>query len=295
MNKQLVLNHQTNLMSKITAYIQLMKLRLSALVVFSAFIGFLLGTSGDVEWLKLLMLSLGGLLVTGSANAFNQVIEKDLDKLMDRTAGRPLPQARVTPGEAIIVAAASGIIGSLILTIFLNPASGLLGIIATILYAAVYTPMKTMTPFAVFIGAFPGAIPPLLGWVAATGTFSTEGWVLFGIQFIWQFPHFWSIAWVLDDDYKKAGFSLLPSKAGRDKASAFQIFVYSFSLIPLGLLPYIFGMTGKLGVGLIAIAGLYITILSLRLYNNLDITSAKKVMFGSFIYLPAVLISLLID
>jgi len=276
-------------------YIQLMKLRLSALVVFSALIGFILGSIGAIDWFKLLMLMIGGTLVTGAANAFNQIIERDLDKLMDRTRNRPLPMERISVTNAWIMAIGVAAAGALILTIFLNPLSGLLGIIATILYAAVYTPMKRISPIAVFIGAFPGAIPPLLGWVAATGEFSTYGWVLFGIQFIWQFPHFWSIAWVLDDDYKKGGFSLLPSKTGRDKASAFQIFIYSFSLIPMGLLPYIFGMTGMLGVGLIALAGLIITILSLQLYAKLDLLSARRVMFGSFIYLPVVLISLLID
>ncbi len=276
-------------------YLQLMKLRLSALVVFSAGIGFILGSNGTVEWSKFFMLLLGGLLVTGSANAFNQVIERELDKLMDRTSGRPLPDGRISVNEGIAVAIISGLVGSLILTIFLNGASGLLGIIATILYAAVYTPMKRMTPFAVFVGAFPGAIPPLLGWVAATGTLATPGLVLFGIQFIWQFPHFWSIAWVLDDDYKKAGFSLLPSIQGRDKASAFQVLIYSFSLIPAGLLPYVFGMTGTTGVALIALAGMVITFLAFKLYMKLDIPSARRVMFGSFIYLPVVLIALLID
>jgi len=276
-------------------YIQLMKLRLSALVVFSALIGFILGSIGAIDWFKLLMLMIGGTLVTGAAYAFNQINERHLDKLMDRIRNRPLPMERISVTNAWIMAIGVAAAGALILTIFLNPLSGLLGIIATILYAAVYTPMKRISPIAVFIGAFPGAIPPLLGWVAATGEFSTYGWVLFGIQFIWQFPHFWSIAWVLDDDYKKGGFSLLPSKTGRDKASAFQIFIYSFSLIPMGLLPYIFGMTGMLGVGLIALAGLIITILSLQLYAKLDLLSARRVMFGSFIYLPVVLISLLID
>jgi heme o synthase len=197
----------TTPMSKIRDYAQFIKLRLASLVVLSAAIGYVIGAQ-EVDWKKMLMLILGGFLVTGASNGFNQIIERNLDKLMDRTQGRPLPQERMSVNESFIIAAIMGLMGIAILWIFMNPLSGVLGMLALILYTVVYTPLKQMTPFAVFVGAFPGAIPPLLGHVASTSGFGEiqfEAWLLFVMQFMWQFPHFWAIAWVLDEDYKKAG------------------------------------------------------------------------------------------
>lgn len=278
-------------MSKARDYAQFIKMRLATLVVFSAAISFVIGSHGNVDWIKMLMLILGGFLVTGSSNGFNQIIEKNLDKLMERTQNRPLPQERMGVNESFVLAALMGISGIIVLWVFMNPMSGILGTLALILYTVVYTPLKRITPFAVFVGAFPGAIPPLLGHVAATSGFGEiqfEAWVLFAVQFMWQFPHFWAIAWVLDEDYKKAGFRMLPSLGGRDKSSAFQILVYTLFLLPISLLPVLFGMSGSISAVIIAISGIYFAYQAYNLYKDLSIESARKLMFGSFIYLPIV-------
>lgn len=280
--------------SKLKDFTQLLKLRLSWLVVFSALTAFFMGAA-DFVWYQPLLLTLGGFLVTGSSNAFNQIIEKDLDKLMSRTENRPMPRQRLSHSEALIFSAITGAIGIFILWYFMNPLSGWLGIAALVSYVAVYTPLKRITPFAVFVGAFPGAIPPMLGWVAATGEIGIQGLILFAIQFIWQFPHFWSLAWVLDDDYKKAGFRMLPAADGRSKTSAFQILIYTAGLVPIGLLPLMFKMVSPVSVILITIAGIYFLIKAVKLHNSLDIKDAKKLMFASFIYLPVVQLGMMFD
>jgi len=282
--------------SKVRDYAQFIKMRLASLVVFSAAIGFVIG-SHTVDWKKMLLLILGGFLVTGSSNGFNQIIEKNLDKLMHRTYLRPLPQERMSTSESYILAILMGIAGISILWIFMNPLSGILGLVALILYTAVYTPLKRFTPFAVFVGAFPGAIPPLLGYVASTsgfGEISFQAWVLFAVQFMWQFPHFWSIAWVLDDDYKKAGFQMLPSLGGRDKSSAFQVLVYTLFLLPISLLPVVFHMSGVVSAFIILICGIYFTFQAYTLYRDCTVEAARKLMFGSFFYLPVVQIAVML-
>lgn len=295
MENGITINTPSTIASKVADYAALTKMKLSFLVVFSAAMAFIMGSAGDVNWSKFLLLIAGGFLVTGAANAFNQVIEKDLDKLMDRTRMRPLADGRMGVSEALIVSSLLAVCGLAILFTFMNTASGILGLIAIVSYTIIYTPLKRITPFAVFVGAFPGAIPPLLGWVAATNSFSTEAWVLFSIQFIWQFPHFWAIAWVLDDDYKKAGFELLPSKGGRDKSSAFQAFIYAFSLIPVGIIPYFFELSGVVSMVVLVLAGIYFTILAWNLYKSCSMEAARKLMFGSFIYLPVVQIIMMLD
>ncbi|MFN5324447.1 MAG: heme o synthase [Bacteroidota bacterium] len=281
--------------SKINDLAQLTKTRLTILVVFSASMSFIIGSDGPLDWMKLLILILGGFLVTGSANAFNQILEKDLDKLMERTQARPLPDRRMKVKEASVIAILFGAAGLFLLTYFMNIASGVLGFIALVSYAAMYTPLKRTTPFAVFVGAFPGAIPTLLGYVAATNSFDTAAWILFCIQFIWQFPHFWAIAWVMDDDYRKAGFELLPSKGGRDKSSAFQAFVYAFSLIPVGLTPWVFGMSGLGSAVVCSVAGIVFAWQAWKLYQSCSVVAARSLMFGSFVYLPLVQLTLVID
>ncbi len=286
----------TSSMSKIRDYAQFIKLRLASLVVLSAAIGFVIGSS-EVDWTKMLLLILGGFLVTGSSNGFNQILERDLDKLMTRTQNRPLPQNRMSVNEATIVAAATGIIGVTILAVFINPLSGILGLLALILYTFVYTPLKLKTPFAVFVGAFPGAIPPLLGHVASTegfGSIEFAAWLLFATQFIWQFPHFWAIAWVLDDDYKKAGFQMLPSNGGRDKSSAFQVLVYTLFLYPISLFPVMFHMAGPITAIIISFCSLFFLWQAYKLYRDLTIEAARQLMFGSFIYLPVVQLAVMI-
>jgi protoheme IX farnesyltransferase len=292
---------QAGLMSKLSDYAQFIKLRLASLVVFSAVIGYFIGIhqpglDGSWNWLQLGALIIGGFLVTGSSNGFNQIIERDLDKLMTRTQNRPLPTGRMSLTEAWIVAISTGIAGIAILTIYTNILSGILGATALLLYTLVYTPAKRVTPFATFIGAFPGAIPPMLGCVAATqgfGTVSMAAILLFAIQFMWQFPHFWAIAWVANEDYKKAGFNLLPSPGGRDKASAFQVLIYTIVLIPVSLFPFVFKMHGMIGTVVILACGIGFLLQAFKLYRDCEVSSAQKLMFGSFIYLPVVQLALL--
>lgn len=285
-----------SIMSKIRDYAQFVKLRLASLVVLSAAIGFVIG-SNEINWSKMLLLILGGFLVTGASNGFNQIIEKNLDKLMDRTQNRPLPQERMSMNESFVLSAIMGVTGIVILWVFMNPLSGVLGTVAMVLYTTVYTPLKRVTPFAVFAGAFPGAIPPLLGYVASTkgfGEIKFEAWILFVVQFMWQFPHFWSIAWVMDDDYKKAGFRMLPSLGGRDKSSAFQVLVYTLFLLPISLFPVFFGMSGVASAIVITICGAFFTYQAYTLYKECTVAAARKLMFGSFFYLPIVQLAVMI-
>lgn len=276
---------------------ELMKLRLSFLVVFSAVVSYAMASDSilTLDWNSILLLTAGGFLVTGASNGFNQVIERNLDRLMDRTQKRPLPEQRLSVIDAILFSLISAALGIWILWHFMNPLSGILGIVALVSYVIIYTPLKQKTPFAVFVGAFPGAIPPMLGWVAATGELGIEAFVLFAIQFIWQFPHFWSLAWVLDDDYKKAGFRMLPSSNGRSKASAMQILVYNAGLIPITLLPFAFKMSGFISAGISILVGIWFFYKALRLFKTCEISDARKLMFASFVYLPIVQLALLFD
>ena len=276
-------------------YSQLIKFRLTFTVVFSSILGYLLGVEGEINWLLVSALALGGFLVVASSNGINQIIEKDFDKLMTRTENRPIAQNRMTILEAGVFCAITGVVGVSILGLYLNTYSALLGFASLMCYAFIYTPLKKVSNFAVLVGAFPGAIPPLLGWVAASGEFTSAAVVLFLLQFFWQFPHFWSIAWILDDDYKKAGYQLLPSTSGRTKESATQIIIYSAVLIPLSLLPHIFGISGQLSMIVVTIGSILLTLFSYKLYQSLSIKDAKRLMFASILYNPLVLISLLID
>lgn len=278
-------------------FVKLVKFRLSFLVVFSASISFLIGSKeqGSIDWANWAILILGGFLVTAAANGFNEIIEKDLDKLMKRTADRPIPAGRMTTGQALVLSLLMGIAGTLIL-VKLNFLTGVLSVFSILLYAFVYTPMKRKSPIAVFVGAIPGALPPLIGYFAAF-TNPQISWIpviLFLIQFTWQFPHFWAIAWVLDDDYKKAGFRLLPT-THRDKLSAFVILITAIILIPVSLMPTIYGFGGYALAIISAISGLYFLYTAIQLYNKLDIASAQRMMYVSFVYLPIVQLSLLFD
>ena len=286
--------------NKIKDYSQLAKLRLSSTVVFSALVGYLLAVD-EVDFKILLMLLVGGFLVVASSNGFNQVYEKDTDKLMDRTKERPMPAGRMAASEGLLFSSILGLIGMVILY-YINAKSAIFGASALVLYAAVYTPLKTVSPIAVFVGAFPGAIPFMLGWVAATNEFGIEPGTLFAIQFLWQFPHFWAIAWLLDEDYKKAGIRMLPSGM-KDKKSAFQAMLYTIWLIPVSIMPFVFPYIGieskllltPLGVVLILLMGIFLYKKSALLLKNCDQASAKKLMLGSLIYLPAIQIIYLLD
>lgn len=280
---------------KFSDYVQLIKPRLSVLVVLSAVISLCYASKGNILWIDIVMLVVGGFLTTGGANGLNQVIEKDTDKLMTRTQDRPLPSGRMSMGQALTASIGMGVIGVSILGFYFNPMAAGLGLFSILSYAFIYTPLKQKTPFAVFVGAFPGAIPPMLGWVAATNNFGMEAGIFFLIQFIWQFPHFWAIAWVLDDDYKKGGFSLLPSSGGRDKSSAFQTMLYTLILIPVSLLPVKFGMGGMALALVSLVCGGIFFLQSVKLYRECSVKAAQRLMFGSFLYLPIVQLTLLID
>ncbi|MEJ7693197.1 heme o synthase [Daejeonella sp.] len=282
---------------------KLIKLRLTLTVVFSASICFLMGSQqqGDINWVNWMILTIGGFFVTGAANGFNEIIEKDLDKLMKRTMDRPIPSGHMTTGQALVLSLIMGIGGTYLL-LRLNFPTGVLAVFSIFLYAFVYTPMKRKSPIAVFIGAFPGALPPLIGYFAAFDE-PRISWIpviLFLIQFVWQFPHFWAIAWVLDEDYKRAGFRLLPTTK-QDKTSAFITLLSTIILIPVSLMPTVYLMPsgqpfGGNIYGLLAlIAGLYFFWQAVQLYKNRDVASAKKLMYTSFFYLPLLQLTLLFD
>lgn len=274
---------------------KLIKFRLTFLVVFSASISFLIGSkvNGEIVWKNWALLIIGGFLVTAAANGFNEIIEKDLDKLMRRTADRPLPSGKITNGQALVLSLIMGIGGTYILG-HLNLTTGYLSVFSIFLYAFVYTPAKRKSPIAVFIGAIPGALPPLIGYVAAHEKIDYIALILFGIQFVWQFPHFWAIAWVLDDDYKLAGFRLLPT-GKRDATSALITFVFTLVLVPVSLLPTYYGF-GGLYVGAVSlIASFAFLYFAFNLLLKQDISSAQKVMYASFFYLPVVQLALLFD
>jgi protoheme IX farnesyltransferase len=280
--------------AKARAYWELLKFRLSFLVAFSCGFGYVLASS-EVNWITLAMLFLGGFLLSGSSVIINQIIEKDLDSLMVRTMNRPLPTYRVSVNEATSVAVFCLLAGVTILMFYTNLLTTTLSVVSMILYGFVYTPLKRVGPIAVFVGAIPGALPPLLGWVAATGSISHEALIIFGIQFIWQFPHFWAIAWVSDDDYKRAGFKLLPSGGKKDLNTAVQIMIYTMFLIPLGLLPATFGITGLNSAIVVTVCGVLFFAQTFSLMRSGDRKSALKIMFGSFLYLPIVQIAYLLD
>ena len=280
---------------KVRDYGLLFKFRLSLTVVFSAAMGFLLAMQGAIDWAGLGMLCLGGFLLSGASNALNQVLEKDYDKLMKRTANRPVATGRMSVSEAVLVAGLASVVALMIFSIVFNPLTAFLGSLSLISYAFIYTPMKRVSPVAVWIGAFPGALPPAIGWVAVTGTFDLVALVLFAIQFIWQLPHFWAIGWVAYDDYMKGGYKLLPSKGGRDKSTALQCLFYSILLIPVTLLPYWLGMTGWISaIGLIVL-GLVFAATNFNLYRKSDKKAALMVMFASFFYLPLALLLMVLD
>jgi len=283
-----------NLVGKISAFTELLKIRLSFLVAFSSGFGYLLGTT-SFNWTTFLALFFGGFLISGAAVTVNQILEKDYDKLMNRTRFRPLPTNRISVNEAIIFSVVTLFIGLWLLMVFTNLLTVILSVVSMVLYVFVYTPLKRVGPIAVFVGAIPGALPPLLGWVAATGVISHEALIIFGIQFIWQFPHFWAIAWVADDDYKRAGFKLLPSGGGKDMNTAFQIMIYTLFLLPLGLLPAKFGLTGINSAIIASVCASLFLAQTFYLMRDGTRKAAIKIMYGSFLYLPIVQIAFILD
>jgi protoheme IX farnesyltransferase len=281
--------------SRFSGFIRLTKFRLGALVVFSALITYFTIAS-HVDWIKVLALAVGGFLVTGAANGFNQIIEKDLDRLMERTKTRPLPLQVLGTGEAMVFCAIAGIGGTIILWIYTNPLAGILGFISIVLYALLYTPLKQRTPFAVFVGAFPGALPTLIGGVAATDGFGQVTFfalLLFLIQFVWQFPHFWALAWFNDEDYARANFYLLPSQGGKDNFSKFQVLVYSMFLLVTSIFPFVFHFVGILSTIACILCGMALLLQAYNFYRLPTDKNAKRLFFVTLVYLPVVQLALM--
>ena len=273
---------------------ELTKFRLSLLVSFSAIFGFILA-SDNIIFFDLLVLGLSGYFVTAASVINNQIIEKDLDSKMDRTKDRPLPTNRISKRNSLITSVFFMVIGLTIMTLYFNMIAGLLSLVSLFLYTFIYTPLKRIGPIAVFVGAIPGALPPLIGWVAFSGEITMEAIIIFSIQFIWQFPHFWAIAWIYHDDYKKVGFKLLPSKGEKNFNTALNIMTYTLFLIPLGLLPTIFGITGIISGAVAVLCAILFLAQTFKLFKDYSRSSALKIMFGSFIYLPIVQISFILD
>jgi len=273
----------------------LIKFTLNLTVVFSSVLCYLLAPGIQFNLKMVLLLTLGGLLITGSANAINQIAEKDTDAMMKRTGKRPIAAGRMSVTEAGIFAVLAALVGGFIMIYFFNLSAGLLSLFSLFVYGFIYTPLKKVSAISVLVGAFPGAFPCLIGWVAATNEFSAGGWVLFAIQFLWQFPHFWAIAWVAHRDYDKAGFKLLPNQNEPTKTTAVQAIGYALAMIPFGFLPHVVGISGTFSMWLILAANLAMVIQCVRLYKDMDVPAARRVMFSSYIYLPIVLLALYAD
>ena len=280
---------------KLQDYKLLIKFNLSFMVVFSALISYLLAPKvKEYDWASIGLFFLGGMLVTGSANAINQIVEKDTDAMMKRTAGRPVASGRMSVEEAWTFAVLAGIGGVLILSHF-NWLAASLAAFSLFVYAFIYTPLKKVSAISVLVGAVPGSLPCMIGWAAGNDDLSAGGWVLFALQFFWQFPHFWAIAWIAHKDYTAAGFKMLPSDEGPNKYSAIQAIIYSLLLLPVGVLPYLTGMSGMVSLGIVAVANLGMVWQCVRLYREMTTGAARRVMFSSYIYLPVVLLALLAD
>lgn len=265
---------------------EITKARLAVSVVFSSIAGYFLGAY-EIEPIALLLLAFGGYCMVGASNAYNQIIEKDLDALMNRTKNRPIPSGRMSVNKALTIAIILTVLGIISLYI-LNPKTAMFGAISIFLYTSVYTPLKTKTPLAVFVGAFPGAIPFMLGWVAATNDFGIEPGTLFMIQFFWQFPHFWALGWMLDEDYKKGGFKMLPT-GKKDGGTALQIIMYTIWMIIISVIP-VLGITGRLqlsvtGAVVVFLLGMVMLVFAFRLYEKRDNKSARNLMLASVSYI----------
>ncbi len=279
-----------------TDFKEITKARLAVSVVFSSIAGYFLGAV-EINFSAVLLLAFGGYCMVGASNAYNQIIEKDLDALMDRTKNRPIPAGRMSVSMAMAIAVVMTVMG-IVALYFLNPRTAMFGAISIFLYTSVYTPLKTKTPLAVFVGAFPGAIPFMLGWVAATDSFGIEPGTLFMIQFFWQFPHFWALGWMLDEDYRKGGFKMLPT-GKKDKGTALQIIMYTIWMMIISVIP-VFGFTGRLKLSIVAaiivfLMGTVMLFFAFRLYEKRDNVSAKKLMLASVSYITLMQVVYVMD
>jgi heme o synthase len=288
--------HPLTLSTVVSDFKEITKMRLSLSVVFSSVAGYLLGAY-SIDISTIILLCFGGYFMVGASNAYNQIIERDLDALMNRTKNRPIPAGRMQVSTAFTIAVTFTVLGIIALYI-INPRTAMYGAISIFLYTSVYTPLKTKTPFAVFVGAIPGAIPFMLGWVAARDQFGIEPGTLFALQFFWQFPHFWAIGWLLYDDYKKGGFLMLPTKK-QDKGTALQIIAYTIWTIIVSVLPA-FGITGDLKLSVVAAIivlalGLVMLYYAFELFKKRSTQAAKQLMLSSVLYITLLQIVYVID
>ena len=284
------------LLTRSKVFLTLTKARLSFSVVFSTIAGYVLATD-NVDFFDILLLLFGGYCMVGASNSFNQIIEKDKDALMDRTKYRPLPTKKISTSNAFWISVVLTLIG-LIVLYTINYKTAYFAAVSVFIYTCIYTPLKPITPLSVFVGAIPGAIPFMLGWVAATNQFGIEPGALFMIQFFWQFPHFWALGWMLDDDYKKAGFNMLPT-GKKDKNTAFQIILYVIWTMIISVFPYT-GLTGNLslsiyGAIIVLVLGLIMLIFAFNLYNRMDINSARKLFYFTILYLTSIQLVYIFD
>jgi len=295
-NKNINKSTSFGLASKVKDYFQLIKFTLSFMVVFSTVVSFLIAPNEEVyvrnKIISVLLLFVAGMLITGAANAINQVLEKNSDALMKRTAKRPVASGRMSENEATAFAAIAGILGVAMMWYFFNFQSAMVSLFSLFLYGFIYTPLKKINSISVLVGAIPGALPCLIGWVAATDSFSLGGWIVFGIQFLWQFPHFWAIAWLAHKDYTTAGFKLLPADKGPTRFTAVQSIIYSALMVPVGFLPYYTGMSGVVSMWILLFCNLWMVYVSILLFIRMDAKSARRVMFSSYFYLMIVLLAL---
>ena len=298
MQKTEAISPKSVLAQKLKQYSDLTKFKLSMTVAISAMLGYLYGSDlGTMSWAAFGLFTVAGLMVTCASNILNEIIEKDTDKLMERTMGRPLPQGTMTVAEAMITAGIMGVLGVLILSFKFNLTAGVLSAVSLLSYAFIYTPLKKVSPIAVFVGAIPGALPPMIGYVCASGRGDINYFVavsLFAIQFLWQFPHFWSIAWIRFDDYQKVGIMMLPSSSGKTRMTAIQSVFYCAGLLTVSMIPYFMGAIGLISASVIGSMGVMFLWFSLEHYNKCTDASAKKVMYTSFLYLPVVQLALVL-
>lgn len=275
-------------------YALLVKFRLSLTVVMSAVLGYAIAATGSIGGWSMVLLGLGGFLVTGAANAANEILEYRFDAIMNRTKDRPIAAGRMSRLEALVFTVIALGAGTYILATWFNALAAVIGLISFASYAFLYTPLKRLTPFSVLVGAFPGALPPTIGVVAATGYFSIEACLLFSLQFFWQFPHFWAIAWLGAEDYKRAGYKMTIRSKGPDLLMAFYVLIYTLMLIPLGTLPTFYGMATQGALVVNTLLGIGFAVPAIELLRKPGRKAAKHVMFASFLYLPLLLTSLLI-
>ena len=291
-----IANTPVNIVSqKVRDFGELVKFKLNLTVVFSAVMAYLIASNGSINWMGVAILAFGGFFVAGAANALNQVLERDFDKLMKRTAERPIAAGRMSVSEGVLTAGLLGIFGLMLLALF-NPWASFFGMIALLSYAFLYTPMKRISPAAIAVGAFPGALPMLIGCVAFQDELTSLALALFALQFFWQFPHFGAISWLGFEDYQKAGFKFVSTKNGeRDKTIGIQGFLYALCLVPIGWLPWYGGYTGMTSAILLSVLAIVYAYFGWNLHKNNDRKSAMQLMFSSFFYLPLALIALLLD